>query len=375
MSFFSTFSSASIRGFFGSSEQPIQYQLLNTYTRSGNSITKYRHAYVSRKDIGNGQFITATTGLGNCEIKNIANTLNKTITGVGGQYFQSLINEQGNLVITAGVPVRIWEYQSNNYVNIGNIARPANFNISTGLSISSNANVLLVSWGGGTNLGIIQVYDRSGNSFTLRETINTPNSNCGRFGFSTSISDNGNIFVTSAMQSSNSFANLNQIFTYEYNGSNFVLQNVINQNTTYFGDTVSINSSGNIIMASGGYGQYIYTYNFDGTNWVSDQIIPRGVGLGPNSITQSAFSANTNSIILVTGDPSENSNAGQGYYYIGQSFFKSNTLPWANTYANSRYGFNVAADNDCNIVAVTNSYLNSNLSISNTHVINIFEKL
>lgn len=387
MSLFSTYSAASIRGFSApTSSIPANFNLLYSIETTANKDSRYAGVFVSREDIGNGQFVTTNqTFIGNVNVRNIANTFSKTISNLTassipvnyGGAFTSVINEQGNLVIIGDYDyIKVFEYQGSDYSLISNLRPKANVTTLNGLmvDISSNANTLITGCGGSNN-SFIAVYSRSGNTFTLVENIERPSNIYGQFGFSISISTDGNTFITSGRVSSNSSANSSAVLIYKYSNGNYVLNTTLyNPNLiSYFGDDVKLNAAGNIAIITSLLRTFIYE-EINNT-WTQTANLNVAGRVTANTASKSENAINLNGSTVVTGNIAQNPNAAgavQNYFKNGSTYQLQQTLTWANSYANSEFGHNLSGDSNCKYIAATNFFNGAN---SNVHVLSVYENI
>lgn len=383
MSLHSTFSAATARIFESVSPRPSEYTPLFYIETNGTNTSRYTSLFVSRDDIGNGQFIAAKQSfIGNVTIRNIANTFSKTISNLTGNsgdgQFNAVVNEQGNLVAVGNSDyIKIYEYQGVDYTLLSNLRPNANapFFNGTCLDFSSNANTLICGCGGNT-VPFIAVYSRSGNNFTLQENIIRPTGN-GQFGVSLSISADGNTFITSGKVSSNSAANNSFALIYTKANGNFTLDTVLsNPNAnSYFGDVVKLNSTGNIALIKSS--TRVFVYEKVNNAWtLTDNIGTSGRSIGANqSSVSSEFSVSADGVMAFIGNIDYDSgitNQGrlQNYYKNNRYVFSSGET-WPNAYANSQFSFNIASDDNANYLATTNYFNGAN---SNVHVLAVYHK-
>lgn len=383
MSLHSTFSAATARIFESISTPPSEYEPIYYIETNATNTSRYTSLFVSRENIGNGQFVVAKQSfIGNVTIRNVANTFSKTISnltansGVGS--YNAIINEQGNLVAVGNSDyIKIYEYQGSNYTLISNLRPDANATFFNGqcIDFSSNANTLICGCGGNT-APFVAIYNRTGNTFTLQENIIRPTGN-GQFGSSLSISADGNTFITSGLVSSNSLANTSFALIYTKANGNFTLDTVLsNPNAnSYFGDVVKLNSTGNIALIKSFTRIFVYE-KINNTWTLTDNIGTSGRGVGANqSSASSEFSVSSNGTMAFIGNIDYNNgitNQGrlQNYYKNNRYTFSSGET-WPNAYANSKFSFNIASDDNANYLATTNYFNGAN---SNVHVLAVYQK-
>jgi hypothetical protein len=395
MSLFSTYSAASKRGFSSPAIPPSNYNILYTIQQTGNQGLAYSNVYVSRSDIGNGTFIlTSNQGLGgappynfkNFTIRNSSNTF--TYDGVTSNTVAnniSLINEQGNLlagIFNSGTfpnvisNIAIYEYQSNSYVQIANLQPQPNISANDSANYkvgdwSSNANILAIGNDTYPN-NFITLYQRSGNTFTLYQTITKPAGNYNYFGSQISLSGDGNTFITTG-NLRNDVANTSTVFIYNNNSGNYTLHSTLT-GPDFFGQTVKLNNYGNVAYIRNSQGMYVYSLN--GNVWSLTDSISQITGNFPsgNGLVQynKFTSDNLNSTMLIGNYLYNNTGQVQNYWNnVNFNLYSNITL--ANASNLSYYGWGVAGSDNANVIAITNRYNNGNVG-NGTHVLQVFQK-
>jgi hypothetical protein len=359
MSFVSTYSAASIRGYSASTLS--KFVSIETVSANGNANTRYWSVCVSKSDVGNGQFVATKNWSGNVSIKKIGDSFSKSFTtNISTPIYGTVvpgsvaINEQGNLVITytGNATVGVFEYNGSNYSLIQTITKPSVADTEFGLqlAISGNANVLVI----GTVEGFASntyYYTRSGNNFTFAGTIFSGQ------GSEFAINNAGNIVaVTSNIAST--------VSIYEDSGNGYVLGANIttpNANINAFGGDLCFNDVGNIINIFGGNGvgstRYIWTYSNIANTWTQTANKTTNYPQGSQFLVDSAIYINSTGNINLIPQPAGTSNIGNVQVYNGNTVITQTLLPSTTAnYANSYYGYKVAGDNAGKYIAITNQH-------------------
>ena len=132
----------------------------------------------------------------------------------------------------------------------------------SGLSIALNGsgNRLVIGAypndGGGSNSGHVRVYELSGSSWVKMGADIDGNSSSDHFGFSLDINHAGNRIVVGAIYDDDGGSNSGSVSVYNWNGSSWSLvgsQINGNANSEYLGYSVSINATGNKVLAGAMY--------------------------------------------------------------------------------------------------------------------------
>lgn len=137
-----------------------------------------------------------------------------------------------------------WNFNTKLYGDLsGNRSELIPYGYGIGFSISGDGTRLIVSNDSfnGSN-GIIYIYTKSGGTWSLTNTIISPDSGSNQFGFDTKINYNGNLFAVSAPYYDDNFGNesVGKVYVYEYDQMNSLWNLVID----FIGDA-SGNSLGN----------------------------------------------------------------------------------------------------------------------------------
>lgn len=360
MSFISTYSAASIRGY--SAPSVPKFVTIDTVSANGNANTRYWSVFVSRTDIGNGQFVATKDYTGTVNIKKIGDSFSKTFTtNISTPIYGNVvpgsvvINEQGNLVLTynGASNVGVYEYNGNNYSLIQTITKPNAGDTEFGLqlAISGNANTLVI--------GTIETfasntyyYTRSGNTFSLAGTL-FANSGGREF----SINNSGNIVAI--------VANLaNTVSIYNNSGNGYVLDANINKpnvSINNFGWDLCLNDIGNVISIyggnTGGLSRNIWVYNKIGNTWTQTAnkvVFYPYTNFGADCVTYINSGGNVN---LIPNPVPGSGNIGNVQIYTSNVVTTQTLLPSSTAnYNESKYGSKVAGDDVGRYIVITNGY-------------------
>ena len=179
--------------------------------------------------------------------------------------------------------VRIFSYNGNNWIQLGqNIEGDAD-NDLFGISVSINDNGNIVAIGGigyDSNSGIARIYKYINNVWIQLGNDIESSAIGENLGNSISINGAGNIVVIGARYNSINGTNKGRVCIYNYDGNSWIQlgQDLYGENNTdNFGDSVSINSEGNIIAIGAHYYDNtllntgfvkIFRFNNNTNNWL-----------------------------------------------------------------------------------------------------------
>lgn len=225
--------------------------------------------------------------------------------------FAATTTTSGNANI--GVTVQIFENVSNTWSLHSNIDYGITLGSLGGLSLSSNANILVLGIEPNdvvSNVpGSVDIYTRSNTTWTLAQTI-TASDGSNRDGFGTSVDINpaGNIILVSAPyidDGATSNVGALYLFTYDVGNSTWIESNKIisndisaNQNLGYAMHSVDMTSNAEVIVASTNLANYpIYIFQKNDNTYVQSQTIYN------SNISQTGYSISItdNGNILLTG--------------------------------------------------------------------------
>ncbi len=200
---------------------------------------------------------------------NDSSTLNPTEDGrVGQSNTYPTISGDGQYLAFTGVvssAIQFWKYDSSSglWADIGTTATPRTsgfYNGHGGGNFNGDGSLLAMSSPSGSdlpgNIGYIDIYERNGETFTLRETITgtTP-----RFGFGVALSDDGLTLVSHDYVQQNL-----ETFKWENNQWNPV--DNVNIGMGCYGQ-IDITSDGKRLVAPYLYGNYVRVYDWVNGSW------------------------------------------------------------------------------------------------------------
>ena len=274
--------------------------------------------------------------------------------------FSPELNSEGNIAAIGGQvfqqdKVYIFSGFNNTWNQIGSISPSFynNSNFGRSLSLNDIGNKIIIGAGSDDNgSGAAYIYTGFGNNWNYQKLTGASGS---YFGSSVALNKSGNIaFVGASLDSNNKGA----AWIFTGNNLNYALKQKLTGTHTngYFGATIAINDSGNIIVIgerlySSGLA-YIFTGN--GNNWdLCKKIYP--VGSNKQFPTRIGINGDGNSIILASsyGDGS------LGHTYL----FTGNGQDWnlANTFSGEGDGVDggLAINSIGNKILLTNSRMNN----------------
>ena len=252
------------------------------------------------------------------------------------------------------------------------------------VSLSSDGNILAVgapqyNTGTLTNAGQVIVYQRSGDTWVPRGNPITGTVNERFMGASVSLSSDGNILAIGATQMNlnpPNVSNLNDVYIYDWNGSDWILRSTLsNTNATGFGFSISLSSDGNTLAVGAplqvtiNNGGRVFVYEWSGSNWnqKGTTILNSGSAyLGLN------VSLSSNANILAVGAPLQATNGGRAivYEWSGSNWTLITTI---NGTTGSTLGEGIILSSDGNLLAV-GAPLADPLGITNAGQVTIYQR-
>ncbi|KAJ5075094.1 hypothetical protein M0811_07799 [Anaeramoeba ignava] len=138
-----------------------------------------------------------------------------------------------------------------------------------GWSVSIYKDVLVI---GTRYLNQVFIYRYNGTNFELEQTLNE--SSVTHFGISVSIYEN--VIVIGADYA-------NQVFIYRYNGSIWNEEQILNESASNFGRSVSIYE--NVTVIGTYYANQVFIYRYNGSIWNQEQILSESVSYFGSSVS------------------------------------------------------------------------------------------
>lgn len=272
--------------------------------------------------------------------------------GVGYKDTFNLSNDGNNLIVgyynNALGKVKVFQYQSNSWVQVGQdlvgyaISSTGSY-LGNAVDISSDGSTIIIGERSHVinsqyNLGRVKVYEFNNGTNTwlqVGQDINGTQPN-NKFGTSVSISSNGLIIAIGAENYSNPNPYTGIVQVYENTNGNWIQkgQNLSGQlQNDYFGQSIQLSSSGNVLAVSSLKGSAFGTgtgvaiaYEFIGSNWV--QVGQNMLGATQDNFGESVSISSNGQVISVgaTGDDSNGTNSGKLRIYDISSVLTTQTF-------------------------------------------------
>lgn len=289
---------------------------------------------------GYGNTVAATQGTGNVFIfDRSGNTWNQIqlinigvtlVTGTGIN-----LNETGNYLVAQQLVGNTFIYSRTG--NTYSLQQTINANISgsgPGAKFDANANRLIISDVGypGTGIGRVYVYTRSGNTWSLEQSLNpTPNSTGQLFGSATAINADGTKILVGALTFGSPTAS-GRVYSFSRTGNTWSQTQVLSasdiQAQSAFGSSISIDNTGTqaVIGAYGfdGSGNIsnnqgkAYFFSSSNNTWTETQSVQAPVITG-SALFGYAVALSGNNNVCTIGSPgfdSPNTDNGAAYVYV-----------------------------------------------------------
>lgn len=238
--------------------------------------------------------------------------------------------------------------------------RASNDNFGSSISLDGTGNYVIVGSPSAdvapnTNCGAAYIFTRTGTTWTQQTKLIAPTrTNLDFFGVSLQISNDSNYVVIGAQQSG-SFA-LGKVYVYKRTGASWSLEletsgsGSLAINGFERGRAVTINSDGSTIIFTSSIGVRLWFFNRIGTTWTESQVVTVGPGAAPaQQIGSGSLSTNNNVTETLIGLQGPNKVFNILYntdYYVGQVITGSDTV------SEDKYGFSVSIAQSINYAAV-----------------------
>jgi hypothetical protein len=238
------------------------------------------------------------------------------------------------------------------------------------VSISSDGNTAVVGANGedtgGTNAGAAYIFTRSGSTWTQQAKIQSSDIEASdTFGPSVSLSDDGNTVIVGAWQEDTGASNAGAAYIFTRSGSTWTQQAKIQasdpQVADYFGYSVSISGDGNTAVVGAHYedtgttnagSAYIFTRS--GTTWSQEAMIQASdIGGGDQFGKSVSISSDSNTAIVgAQNEDTGASNAGAAYIFTrsGSTWTQQAKIQASDKEASDYFGENVSISGDGNTV-------------------------
>lgn len=267
---------------------------------------------------------------------------------------------------------KIYQYQNNNWIQLGNDINGQGNNGSFGssISLSANGNIAAIGatnvYGSGTASGYVQVYQyQSPDWVQLGDNINGE-AQSDNSGYSVSLSSDGSILAIGSINygsASNSSVGHVRVFQYQ-NGSWIQLGNNIEGESSgdQSGFSISLSGNGNILAIgsesntgiNGIVSGHVRVYEYQGGNWIQLGGDIDGESLGDQSGT--SVSLVSDGSILVIGAKSNDGNGNNSGHARVYKYRNGNWLQIGNDIngeaAFDSFGVSANISADGNVVAI-----------------------
>ncbi|MGB0869253.1 MAG: beta strand repeat-containing protein [Flavobacteriales bacterium] len=272
------------------------------------------------------------------------------------------------------------------------------FGFGHNFTLTGNGQRLIASTPSGTSSsysGEVFVYNRSGNSFVLNQTITHPNSSLSStdvgFGRNVKVSESGNVLVIAASHENvGGVTDAGRIYIYEYSGGTYTLKDSFNKThssnsenfgaSTNFKTLIDISNDDNTIAighsndnsgsqtdqsntSSSGSGA-VFVYKKSGGNWSETQYV-KASNIDSDDRFGCAVGLNNDGTILLVGafyergdGPIPNNNGSDNgavyeYQLVGNSYVFQNYIKAPNTDSFDEFGRQLILNNAGDIMCVT----------------------
>lgn len=224
----------------------------------------------------------------------------------------------------------------------------------SGFAISRNAAVMAVgeTGVGATYISGVYIYDWISAGWVQRggKLIGSTIYMGERFGASIALNATGTIMVVGAPRESLGATQQGAVFTYDWNGSDWVERSQIltppGSGTDYYGygQCVALSSDGSVLAVGAPSPAKIYIYDWSGSAWVQRSVVLNNTSYGY------AVALNAAGNVLIIGQPAyAGVYANQGmvtvFDWSGSAWIMRNTYNAPSNNVNNRFGASVGCDN------------------------------
>ena len=229
------------------------------------------------------------------------------------------------------------------------------------VSLSADGNTAVIgAYGTDSDKGTIYIYTRSGETWTLQQEITSPGESGGKFGYSVSLSSDGNTALIGAVGGGRE---IGAVYIYVNEGSSWKLKRTITDpsmtSNDKFGCVVYLNAEGSIalISASGNATNKgaVYIYEKVGSTWELKQTIT-----DPGNTEYDFFgisaSLNGDGNTVVVGASGNDSYEGIVYVYMinGSEWILQDTLTDTGRKTNyDQFGKGISFSSDGNVLLIS----------------------
>ena len=287
------------------------------------------------------------TGSGNNWIQT-ARITGSNPAGVGNFGFSTSLNSAGNIALVGATnedpnsisnagTAYIFTGSGSNWVQVSRITGndlATNDRFGYSVSLNSAGNVALVGSAGDdigaiSDAGSAYIFTGSGSNWAqVAKITGSGVTSDGYFGQTVSLNSVGNIALIGAPRSSiNGLSSVGAVYIFTGNESNWIQATRITGSMTsdFFGWSVDLNSAGNIALISaygGNFASPAYIFSGSGSNWIQAAKIT-GSGVVSNDYFGESVSLNSGGNVMLVGaylaNPNGVSDAGSAYIFTEKS--------------------------------------------------------
>ncbi|MCF6768602.1 Ig-like domain-containing protein, partial [Thiotrichales bacterium 19S11-10] len=206
-----------------------------------------------------------------------------------GQLGTSVSLSADGLTLAIGAPynattdygyVRVYEWNGNLWSKVGLDIEGASSNDELGISVdlSEDGTTLVIGAQGTSDTDRVEVYDWDGTSWNQRGLDITGNAGLEYFGYSVSVSSDGNRFAVGAYQADDNGTDSGRVEVYDWNGTAWVQvgSDIVGEAAgDQFGIDVSLSSNGSRLAVgadlndgNGDKSGHVRIFDWDGTAWI-----------------------------------------------------------------------------------------------------------
>ncbi|MDC3229909.1 FG-GAP repeat protein, partial [Bacteroidota bacterium] len=347
----------------------------NGYYLDSSGIYSYPSDFSSTiKEIGNVYGSANNDNSG----KTVKISRNGNILAISSPYNDNNYNNSGQ--------VNVYEYVNQNWIQRGGPINGNSLDEEFGssLALSHNGNILAIGTmnndDNGVNSGQVKVFKWNGSQYMpMGNMINGDQSN-DKMGSSVSLNDNGTRLCVGAKNNDGNGNNSGQIKIFEWDGSSWIQlgSDIFGvNNTDRFGFSTSLSSDGNIVAAGAIYNDgggansgHVRLFEWDGLNW--NQLGNDINGESADDRSGYSISLSGNGFRIAIGAPYNESNDTVSTNYYGHTrVYDFNGINWSQvgndidgTGINEKSGSSVDISLDGNLIAVSSPFgsINGNSS-------------
>ena len=239
-----------------------------------------------------------------------------------------------------------------------------NDNFGYSVSLSSDGNIALVGAYNKSSTGAAYIFTRSGSTWTQQQKlIASDGGGSDFFGWSVSISSDGNTALVGASYADPSgITNAGAAYTFTRSGSTWTQQQKLiasegGGGSDFFGSSVSISSDGNTALV-GAYGNSsyrgaAYVFTRSGSTWTQQHKLIASDGAAEDYFGWSVSLSSDGNTALV-GAYRKSSNAGAAYIFTrtGSTWTQQQKLVASDAASGDQFGYSVSLSSDGNTALV-----------------------